>query len=561
MSHLKTSPTSSKHIESAVPQGSDQDDSPGDSVVQATAEGIAHPGIDGLGELPLEAPSSLGNRVISGAKWTAIASLINQLVGFLRSIALARLLAPADFGLMGMVATFSTALFALTVIGGEGSIIANRTKDQEALRRHVNTVWTLHIFRGMVISLGIFLLAPSIAAFYEEPALANVARVLAFAPLISGFCSPGILLLMREVNVTRTSKFSIIEAAATGLLTVAFAFYLRDVWALVWGQIAGAMVTLAYSFFVHSHRPRWSFDRQALKQTFSFGKWILVIGIAGYITRTFDNVYVGKLLGAQVLGAYIIAFNLSELPAGFLKRVAGPILHPSFAELSDRGSEVLERVAARVFCLIPALVLLLALPFAAFAPESIHVFYGSRWEEAIVPLQLLLIGALARGMVGFISPLTMALGKSHIDGWARIVEVVMFCGLVYPATHWFGTSGTAIAVSVVGVVTLLIRLRLAWNLAPGAFTLARGYILSYIGLFCFVVALGSICRLMAHAVGAPDWLILAVGVPATCAILYTLMRRAQPDLRHEFDMAITIMRSQLALKTKMRPADGAPSGS
>ncbi|HJZ81958.1 MAG TPA: oligosaccharide flippase family protein, partial [Pyrinomonadaceae bacterium] len=172
-------------------------------------------------------------RVRSGISWNVSSSLAAQLIGFLRSITLARLLAPEDFGLFAMALTILAAANALTTIGLDRTIIANRFATRAELQTHLNTVWSAELIRRIFVTLAVSLGALPMARFYRQSELKVIIPLLASAYLVQGFQNIGLVLLQREINFKRMFWFDLAANVGGAVLTIALAAVLLNVWALV----------------------------------------------------------------------------------------------------------------------------------------------------------------------------------------------------------------------------------------------------------------------------------------------------------------------------------------
>src|SRR5262245_8175166 len=139
----------------------------------------------------------LVTRVRSGISWTVSSSLLGQFIGFLRSIILARLLAPEDFGLFTMALTIVAATNAITTIGLDRAIIAKKFATQAERKVYLDTAWSIELTRSLTIALLISLLALPTAWFYGQPQLKVVIPILAGTSLVQGFQNIGLVLLRK----------------------------------------------------------------------------------------------------------------------------------------------------------------------------------------------------------------------------------------------------------------------------------------------------------------------------------------------------------------------------
>src|SRR5882724_6630344 len=151
----------------------------------------------------------LRKRVRSGVGWNASSFLVGQVIGLVRSIVIARLLVPEDFGLFGMALTLISGLTALTTIGLDQSILANKFTDRDDFRTHLNTVWSAELVRSLILALLVFACAYPLAWFYGQPQLHIIIPVLSLSVLIQGFQNIGLVILRKEISFARIFRYEL----------------------------------------------------------------------------------------------------------------------------------------------------------------------------------------------------------------------------------------------------------------------------------------------------------------------------------------------------------------
>ncbi len=299
----------------------------------------------------------LWKRVRSGVGWSASSSIAGQVIGLIRSIVIARLLLPEDFGLLGMALTVIAGLSALTTIGLDQSILSNKFADQRSLNSHLNTVWSAELVRSLVLTLLVIACAYPLASFYGQPRLRLIIPVLSLSILIQGFQNIGMVILRKQVGFTRIFWYELATHVSGIIVTIGIVLVLRNVWGLVLGLISGNALSVLLSYAFHSYRPRLSFDKIALQQALNFGKFALVIAVASYVTTMADNVVVGRVLGSNALGNYALAYNVASVPIGVLVYALGRVLFPAYAEIAANRPHDLEQAFTKVFT-ISSLILI-----------------------------------------------------------------------------------------------------------------------------------------------------------------------------------------------------------
>jgi lipopolysaccharide exporter len=410
----------------------------------------------------------LGRRVRAGVAWSAAALLVTYLTGLGRAVVLARLLAPEDFGLFGMALTVTAAVGALTHMGLDVSLLVHNFSDDEEFAAHLNTIWTAEVVRKCLLTLLLLALVYPTARFYGEGRLYLVLSFISLTPLVQGFHNIGLLILRKKVSFRKIIWFEQTTNILTTALAIGLAYWLRSVWALVYSQLLSTLLGVLLSYAFHPYRPRFAFDRAAAARAFDFGKFVLVISVAAYVTTMADNILVGRWFGAAALGIYVVAYNLASLPIGIINGVLGGVTLPAYAELRAQGAERLETAFVRLLSLSAAVLVILAVPFLLLADEVILLLYGAKWAAAAPLLRVLAVVAFCRGLLQVVAPLLVSLRGPRPEATAKVFEAILFLSLLYLLTSTYGLLGAAEAGACIYLITIIIRFRLLHSFMPRA---------------------------------------------------------------------------------------------
>lgn len=494
--------------------------------------------MDWMNTSPSAVSPPLAGRVRSAASWVAASMLLGQAVALGRSVVVARLLAPDDFGLFSMAATAVAALSALTAIGLDQTLIAHGFEAKENLRTQLDTTWTAELIRRLCITLLLAAIAYPTTRFYGRAELISILAVAGLTPLIQGLQNIGLVLPRKQVEFAALFRHELTTGVVTAIVAVALALIMRNVWALVWGQLAGVLSGTLLSYFFHPYRPRLAFDGEVFRRALRFGKYATVIGIAAYVTTMADNVLVGRLFGAGVLGAYAVAYNLAGMPAGMIMGVVGRATFPAYAELAAQG---LERVGAafnRSLAVGSALLTLATVPLFLLGPEIISVLYGEKWAAAGAALRILSLVGLGRGLVVIISGLHFGMNKPRQVALGKTLEAGIFLLLLYPLTSRYGAVGAAWAGVAAYFFALLNRLLSLKRLIPREYGRALLNVAASLASGVCGVLAGTL--LLSFVEG--DWLRLFAGGLVSTAVCAALLYKLLPALPVEVRALLPVSR-------------------
>jgi len=409
----------------------------------------------------------LAKRVRSGISWNVSSSLIEQLITFVRSVVLARLLVPEDFGLFGMALTVVAALNALTTIGLDLTIVATKFETRDALKAHLDTVWSAEVIRSLVITLLVSACAFPMSRFYGQPQLAVIIPLLGLISLVRGFQNIGLVILRKEISFARIFWYELATNVGGIALTVALAVVMRNVWALVIGLLLTAFLGTVLSYVFHSYRPQLRFEKIALSRALNLGKYVLVIAIASYVTSMADNVMVGHLLGAAALGNYSLAFNIASAPIIIVVFALGKVLFPAYAEISAQDPKRLEQAFTKVFSISLVIMITISMTLFLLAGEIVQLLFGARWTSAGTVLHILALIIPMRGFTLIVSSVFFGLNMPKQMAVGKTLDAIVFLTVLYPLTKAFGLTGTAWAGVIAYAFACVSRLVALSEIIPG----------------------------------------------------------------------------------------------
>jgi O-antigen/teichoic acid export membrane protein len=394
-------------------------------------------------------------------------SLIGELIRFVRSIVLARLLVPEDFGLFGMALTIVAAMNALTTLGLDRTILVNKFDSRQELKAHLDTVWSVELARGFFIALLVSATAFPISQFYGQAQLKVIIPLLGLISLLQGFQNIGLVTLRKDISFARLFWYELATNVVGIALTIALALVLRNVWALVIGLLLTAILGTALSYVFHPYRPRLAFEKIALRRALNLGKSALVISVASFVTSMADNVMVGRLLGAGALGNYSLAYNIASAPISVLVFAFGAVLFPAYAEITAQHRKRLELAFIKVFSISLLILLTITVPLFLLAGEIVQLFFGVRWASAGAALRILALVIPLRGLTLIITTVLFALNRPKEIGVGKTLEAVVFLVALYPLIKTFGLTGAAWAGLVAYAFACTNRILALNKIIPG----------------------------------------------------------------------------------------------
>lgn len=401
--------------------------------------------------------------LVTGAQgflWTGGAQLLSQSLHIAIRLILARLLLPADFGLVAMAVVLLSVTSLISDLG-LGNALVQRPQLDESHRS--TSFW----FTGAV-SLALFTVfclgAPLASWFFDETRVTPILRALSLTLLLAAPESTYAALLMRRMDFKSLGLRQISATVVAGVAGVGSALAGLGAWSLVAHGLVQALTSSLLLAWRAGWSPRWRFSRQALEELWGFGKWVAGARALNYLNRNVDNLLIGRFLGARALGLYSFSYQAVLLPLVYVARPVAAVSFPTFAQIqNDR-----ERCALAYLRTLE-MITLVAWPLAALgavaSPAAVPLLAGEAWRAAIPIFQILSGVAALHAFMNLASSLFDALGQSRTGfRWTAFVVPVNLAGFAI-GLAW-GPVGVATGFLTAAFVLLPFHSLLVSRLIP-----------------------------------------------------------------------------------------------
>jgi O-antigen/teichoic acid export membrane protein len=384
------------------------------------------------------------------------------LAKFTRTVILARLLTPDDFGIMGLALLAVSTLQSLTSTGFTSALVQ---KDED-IQSDLDTAWTFTALRGLMLAAVIALGAPYVSTFFDAAEATPVVRAVAISVLLTGLENVGVVYFQKELHFGKHFVFQVVGVIADLVVAVLFAFLLRTVWALVLGLLAERVVRLVASYLIHPYRPRLRFDRSSASRLFSYGKRLSLSYVLMFIGAHGDDAVVGKVIGTAALGTYQLAYRLSQLAVTETTYVIERAAFPAYAKLQGEGDR-LRSAYFRIASVSFALSVPIASAIAILGGDFVRIFLGYQWLPMIPVVRVLAVAALIKSVVSTGSPLFKGVGRPQYEFQMQLARAATVAVLVVPMSIRWGIVGAAAAVLLSTISMLVVwYLRTSGQLHP-----------------------------------------------------------------------------------------------
>lgn len=407
-------------------------------------------------------PGSLSGRSAAGAMWVAAALGSQQGIQLLSKIVLARILLPEEFGLSGMAGVVLGTLGVFLNLGFASALVYRRDRLDEAS----DTAFWILPLSGALLTAGGFALAGPAAAFFGDPEVAPLTRVLSLSLFVSSLSWVSAARIARAMAFRKTFYAETANAVAYGVVAIPMALSGYGAMSLAWGWLAGSVAQTVVLWFVAGYRPRLAFHPSLARELFTYGGAVMSSSLAAHLIAQIDVAIVGRLLGSAALGYYALALQAVTLVLNQIVAVVRRVAFPAFAEVQSERAR-LEAACASVLHLTALLVLPAVAGTAMAARWLIPAAFGPQWTEAIpLAVSLAPMGA-SYALRTVLGSLLVGVGQARIYQATLWAQAVLVVGLGIPAARSGGLVGLAAAVSaahVLGALLFLavVRRRLGW---------------------------------------------------------------------------------------------------
>jgi len=402
---------------------------------------------------------SLGHSIRHGAKWVFIGNTGSQVVNFALGLILARLLVPAEFGMVATVQIF-TSLAGFVAGGGMGQAIV-RAKD--AGKRDYDLLFTLQFLIGLLIVSFFFAIAPWFGRWYANPLYADLLRVAALSFVVRPFFNVPSNMLYREMRFKAKTVVQLTNLAIYNTIALSLAYLGHGPWSLILAGLFSSMAG-ALQFAWHARwRPGICFDFGRAGELMRYGLLASTNDIVCYIRAQLPTFILSRSLGPAGVGLYNKAESLAARPHGFITGSVYDVLFRALAKEQDN----LDKSRYLFFRSLP-LVAVYGLPFYVgflwLARPLMVTLFGDRWADSAAPLMILSLAA----------PLMMIENLS---------------GAVLAARSWLGRELVA-QIVMIGVATIAILAGLPYGMTGVATGMVAA--LFYLTLHMFWLAKRSL---------------------------------------------------------------------
>ena len=353
--------------------------------------------------------NELKKKAIKGVSWNALSSIINQTSIFIFGILMARLLAPSDFGLVGMVVVITGFANILQDMGFNIALIQKKDVNQD----HYSSVFWFNICLGLFLMILLIIFTPAVAKFYGEPELNKIMPIMTLGYLINACSMVHFARLKKSLRFKQISKARILSGIVSGVVGVSLALIGYGVWALVIQNLTAVSILCIFYWSQNKWKPDFTIKKKALADLYKFSIYMFGSKSLQYWVKKFDNLLIGKFLGAQELGFYSKSYRFLFAPSKAIKSNISSVAISAFSiiqddkELITKSTKLLTKLSA--FIIFPIMI-----PVAFFSEDFVLGLLGEKWAPMVPMLSIFALSSLFVSIL-FPGSVYIALGRTDLQ--------------------------------------------------------------------------------------------------------------------------------------------------
>ena len=374
---------------------------------------------------------SLKNKTVRGVTWSLIDNIANSGITFLVGLILARLLTPAEYGIMAMIAIFIAISTSIIDSGFSNALI----RKNEVKKIDYDTVFYFNLVVSGILYIFLYLLSPAISSFFKEPVLIEVTRVISWILIINALGIIPRTIFIINVDFKVQTKASLISSLVSGIVGISMALFGLGVWSLVGQQLSRQLLNTFFLWFYCRWRPAWEFSIESFKEMFGFGSKLLVSGLIDTIYKNIYYIVIGRFYDPDQLGQYTRAEQFKLIFSSNLTAVVQRVSYPVLSSIQSEPVRLREAYR-RVIKLTMIVTFACMLGLAAIAKPLIILLIGEKWLPAVPFLQIICFSGMLYPLHAINLNILQVKGRSDLYLKLEIIKKIIAVITIFIGIFW-----------------------------------------------------------------------------------------------------------------------------
>lgn len=394
---------------------------------------------------------SLKDKTISGTFWSAADAFLGQGITFLVGLVLARLLTPAEYGLIGICLIFTTVLSGIVDSGFSSALIRKKDTSNE----DYNTMFLTNMVASLVLYVILFFSAPFIASFFERIELTSLIRAIGLILIFQALSITQITILTKRIDFKTKTKASVIAAIISGCVGIAMAFTGFGVWALVGQKLSQTLLYTLCLWIFNRWWPSLTFSKVSFLYMWGFGWKMMLSGLLNNIWTQLYQIVIGKFYNASTLGQYTRSHEYASIFSANLTSIVQRVTYPVMSEIQD-DKERLVAAYRRIIKTTMLVTCVCMISLGAVAEPLIYCLIGPKWHLAATYLPLICLNMSLFPLHSINLNMLQVQGRSDIFLALEIVKKVLavfpICMGIFVNIYWM-----LIASIITGILSFFLN--------------------------------------------------------------------------------------------------------
>lgn len=393
--------------------------------------------------------STLKSRIISSLSWNTLSFGSSQALRFLSNIVLTKILYPEAFGLMTLTQSIIIGVTMLTDLGVKTVIIQDPIGDDQEF---LNTAWIMHVLQGLVVFILTIPLSFWAAIHYHQPELKLLIIATGLSTIVSCLESTKITSARRRMHLKAVTIIALASQVTTIAVTLLFAWQLKNVWAIVIGNLAGVALNTVFSHtYIIGENNKFHFNAVYAKKIFNFSKWIFISSSLTFFAGEGNKLLIGTFMPLKDLAIYGLAANLSGL-SWLLTQVFSSSLYPAYTEVYRTAPEKFNQLLTKSRLLLINSSAIISLVLVIAGPKLTTLLYDSRYDGVGEYLRILALGAIIASVNTSYMGVLFAINKAKLSTYLLIIQIIAQFFCVYIGYRMNGSVGIVVGISILNIL-------------------------------------------------------------------------------------------------------------
>ena len=397
----------------------------------------------------------LYKRSIKGGAWVFALKLMTQAMGFAKSIIVFNFLFNENLELIVIANMLMAILTAFSESGFNSALVQKK----ENIEDYLDTAWVISIFRGVILFIIMFLVAPLFASIKANPETVDltvaVIRAMSFCFLIRSFQNIGIVYFQKEMQFHKTFWLKMAGTITDIVISIIFVVIYKSVWGYVGARLAASIINLFMGYLLCPYRPQFHFIPERAKELWKFGKWLFNANIIGFLLSEGDDWFVLAFLGPDAIKLYRYAYRFSQLPNTHLAALISGVSFPAYSKI-QHDLPRLRKAHLKVLQTTAAVSIPMTFMIFTLGPDFVRLFLVEKSHAMIPALQILAAVGMLRSLGSSFWALYVAAGKPYLGLYSNLLRLFLLALIIYPLTNHLGITGTALSVVIVQAIVFPI---------------------------------------------------------------------------------------------------------